>query len=1084
MAIYSSNSAAQKTKFPTTRYKRTVKRTQLTSPLFLSDPEGRISKIFEGTRGPLGNGYSKETVVINETTGETRIKWIPQRDTFPAVKILQKALYLFFTAYARKRVGAGETFPVNQPLKFYKFNSTNNISKAVFTGVYDDETEYYVAYFQGIFRLPTDGLTDEGEPVELNDDEPYPVPIEKQFRGKADCNVFAQLDIELAKIHCYSFSGDGKDKTFVGHNYSRFKEKPIKTVAYQSIPEHPDDPSPGPKNDNVYIYKKPEKFKKNRKFSLTKFITRVNVIQDLELCYSSGGEPYNEKHLGWFYVSAIIDGQTVFGYCDRSEIWRTNMPESGAVLRKVLPDETVISIIRNNYYNYNSTENSWKNDHDLVLHMSPGSFSNNEAYYQFKFYVNMLLYANNETGIMPVDPAPGHEETIGLVFEDAQPMNNNFKGKIAYSNAFENTDPEKSNYQYFLEKLTVGPDGNPHYNWDWNGEGPGSSNTINLIADYYMWIPSREFADTLYAYINRKNSYLHQLSVNVRDKMNELWPVNYGISLDASLGITFGIPLHVEGGGSVYLYRKNIDQSPPTVLPGQTPPRIPDLIIGIRKSGYLKIGAEVNLGIGFTLGSVKSRTEGQKIGAQLYAGGGAGGKLYCETEYEFPLYVKEADEMDLHNDNATIALMVKFLGLTDVTGIVESVALKFIEGFSEYNIDPGNYLTRMEVRVIEYLEASAGAYGGLKLNSSSDDSDPLDRTPQKTPFWLSQIMKRAYAQLSLSASFEGCFGFEYSADYNEDCFDLYSGARRLNGYTFTLYTQAQFMQEIDVTAGGINFVNFSPAPYLGVKVVLDYGTTKPDYLPVNTSGLYPHTPHFSVFLGDGQWDNYGKTATEFGLFLKPFTLAGSTILDVLDAVDRFYIKKRISLLAFQKAGAVNQNNTHVQIKNFFSKSSYSAFGVEANAFVDIELSISRSSILESDLYDKFNQVIDEIMSKYGAGIDITLESGFMEILSKLLEYINPFSSIAVQKATNNFFAELVNISVIENASIHTEIGGGFAGAIKFTNITIGGNVLVLAVYHRSLFEDSNCMLGIGDRDELIAFLNNPLVIQVIMFFLL
>ncbi len=1077
MAIYSSN-VAQKSGYSKKVYKRTVVRKTLTSPLLLSDTTGRLSKIFYGHKSPLGRAIVKEKKIINEETGEFIYVDKAVEDTFPGVRIIQKALYLYFTEYTRQKNKAGDsTFTVDEPLKFYKYTSTNNISKAIFTGKYDAETERYVAYFQLIHDLPTDSPNISG--------------VDREFLGKTDCNVIAQLDIELAKIHCYKFAGNGDDKTYVSHNYSRFKEKPFRTVGYQSIAENSADPSPGPKNGHIYLYSRPEKFKKNRLSpSITPFITRVNVLQDLDLCKNGiDNQPLNEQYDGWYYVSAIIDGQTIFGYCDKLEIWKTPMPESGAVLHKVLSGETVVSTIRHNYYNYNCTEDSWKNDHDLVLHMSPGAFGfYNEQYYQFKFYVNMLLYANNETGIMPQNPGPGEEETIGLVFENAPPMNNDFKNKIAGTNAFENTASDKSNYQYFLEKLTEGPGGNPYYNWDWNGEGSSSTNTIQLNEGYYLWIPSRQFADTLYAYVNRKSSYLHNLAINIRNVINDKWDPGYGVSLEGSLGITFGFPVHVEGGGSIYIYRKNLDETSSTT----STLKKPDIVIGIRKSGYLKVGAELSPGLGVILGNVKSRNnfEGSKLGAQIYASIGAGVRVHIETEYEFPLFVAE-NEVDMGDnyDHATIALMVKLLALVDPVGIIEDTALSFIEFFGDLNIDPGNYLTHMDVRVVGYGEASAGAFGGLKLIDGDDTSDPTAGNTQSSPYLVSQILRRAYAQIGITAGFEGAFGFEYNAAYEDVCFDNGSISRVPKKYEISLYTTAQYIINASIDLGPINLVNFNPEPYLGAKLTLDYTTvlasnpSDPDYLDFITT-VGSATPTFQIMIGDGNWEAYGKTAFELGIALKANPPLTWDQTNIIDGIDYIYIKKRVALLDFENGGAQNQSNTHLQIKNFFRGNTYRKFGFKCDAFVDFEVRIDYDSLMESDLFTRLMTVINEIILHYQEDFPEITTINPLTIIHQFVTYINPFSSKKVSTAVNNFFQELTNIATVENLAFHTEIGGGFAAGVKVTNITVSFNILGLVVYHFVFREDDQWLINNPTQADIVAFFNDPLVKQALIFFVI
>jgi hypothetical protein len=193
------------------------------------------------------------------------------------------------------------------------------------------------------------------------------------------------------------------------------------------------------------------------------------------------------------------------------------------------------------------------------------------------------------------------------------------------------------------------------------------------------------------------------------------------------------------------------------------------------------------------------------------------------------------------------------------------------------------------------------------------------------------------------------------------------------------------------------------------------------------------------------------------------------------------------LLAFENGGAQNQNQTHLKVKNFFGDTkSYRKLGLKADAFVDLEFRLNWATLLESDLYELLIDLIAKIIQHYQALPSFNQNDldNPLTIISKIVDYVNPFSSSKVKKSTNEFFEELARVGFIENVTFHTETGVGIAAGVALSNIEISGHILALGVYHMELYREANWQLLESEQSAFNSFIDDPLVKQVLLFFLL
>jgi hypothetical protein len=242
-------------------------------------------------------------------------------------------------------------------------------------------------------------------------------------------------------------------------------------------------------------------------------------------------------------------------------------------------------------------------------------------------------------------------------------------------------------------------------------------------------------------------------------------------------------------------------------------------------------------------------------------------------------------------------------------------------------------------------------------------------------------------------------------------------------------------------------------------------------------------PTLELLIGDGNWDAYGKSAMEVGIAFDNNLPADWGQQGIIDGIDYFFIRKRVSMIDFENAGAQNQSDTHLQVKKFFRSNTYSKLGIKSDAFADFEVRVDYQALLQSDLDVKLSVLITEIITHYQQEYPLGNMNPLV-VLSKLLTYINPFSSVKVKKAANTFFLELTKVATLYNFSFHTEAGGGFAFGLKLANFTLTFNVLGLAVYHYDFIEEGNALIGEMQANEIRTFFNTPLVKQTLLFFVI
>jgi hypothetical protein len=1024
MAVNISNQSIQKTPVPKQDFKGNIfDRKGLTSPLLCSSPptkkhpKGKLEAIFRRSADPIGYSYSQKLVTPTEPGEQPYWETIRVEDHGPNVVILQKALYLVFTEYYRLQ---GKSIDYDLKHTYAKAGWKPNLCEGRFTGTYDKETELYVYLFQQFNNIP------------------YVQSETLNTHGITNHNVIAKLDIELEKIKYYHYE-DGPNSspntsdhhTFIYHNNSLATQEEKLTVANQS---------------NAKVYKLPEQTS-SVIATLTPLISKVYVIQDIE-----------QYRPGWVYVQVDFESAEtshgehgMYGYVERSKLlMRSSMPDKGAIAKYVVPGESVYSIINNHYYNGVGV-----NDNGYVLRTEsytipilPGILPadllgvpiNRKEANLFKFYVNLLLFANNKYGILPPGQTEQNtQEAIYLTYSGSNIYNASnwtdiYESKNPYnnSNTFVNAGTEElpepqlsnySNYEYFLDRLKDTDNG---FHWDWDETG-GGINTIKILHSKHIWIPSKKFADSLYAQICQDADYLRSLAETVRKTIRDNWPRGFGVEIEGSIGATFGYPIRLEAGGSVHLYRKYTESHD-------------DIIICLKKSGRIKAGVDIGVGAGFYMGSGTKKKPDYGVGLQVGANAGAGIEVDCDFEYEF---IIDSPSLNVSKTEDTAALALAVSVFSTGNPVIEFAAVEFLKAFSDYNIDPANFLTRFNMRGSTYTEGSAGAIAGLYFGSQDDvdywvqNEQAPTADPVSPPWHMRRLMSLLNASLGADASTSLGMGYEYKAVYNDytgSTFNSASACRLPKRFTQTLYTDASFSLNVSgnlslLIGGDIvaiqNFVAFKLVFEYERVVFLNQTTNKYQYRFDRVG-----SPKIIALGGSGNWDDYENSASELAVVIKTNVPAPISALDLLDFIESFKIRKRFKIVHLGGTNIKELNTMQDYLKRYFvSNKKYKKFGAEAGAYIDLEATISFEAFV-NDVIPKLVAVLTELRAQIARNKNVAPGTiTWLEVISNFGNYLNLLKTPAQQKNLSNLYQALLAIFTIDLFAFHGEVS--FGAAIGF-----------------------------------------------------
>lgn len=988
MAIHLSSNVAGKIGYTSKGKIQPAPKRKLTSCFFKNNDA--INKIYKKKAPVVGAVYvlEKSSIQIPQPLDSAPIIYLYNRvrkqssseDTSSEyIKVFQKALSILVPE-----------------LQIVADNAAHDLWNTKFTNQYDEQTESFVREFQRLVGITVDGIVG-------------PETIDA-------------MDRELEKIKYYDCGGENGIPR-VKHNASICEDRAIVTRVY-----HQDLIAPNFYN-SAFLYSIPDTSHSEENLMYPDPLplgTKVYVIQDI-----------NNYQADWLYVQVdmpldsndpenqVFKSNRVAGYVYNAHIWtKSNMPDHNSLLYKVKSGDSVYELIKSNYYTEQS-DDDYKNDLGNYLRTETSIFWDNEYYYQFKFYVNLLLYANNNNAVNYDD-----QQAIFLTYNGTEKIEESDWGTISDIHPLDNPDSSISNYQYFLNIL----ESHQKFHWEYPtvSSNLGEQNTIQLIEGKYIWIPSRRFADHLYAYINNRHDYFKNVNQGIRNFLKAKWERGFGVSIEGSLGATLGINL--EPGGSVKLYRKFTRSDN-------------EIVMCLSKSGRLKAGVGAGIGAGFFTGS------GTKKGTQAGLGGTleaqANLELECSVEYEFPLYDtlnwNDAERRDLPG----LALFAAVSGI--VSSSAEFIGITFTKLFTDYNIDPSNYLTKLDIHLNGAVSGSASGMVGFRLSDNenteywnqADNNDgssgDLPKSPDSPPWHIRKLLGLANAQLGMSAGAEACFGYEYSATYidnnDDECFDKKTGARVPKSFTQTVYTTATLLGSASGSMGLLNATLLDISPYVGLKLGFDYQrpNTTNRFIPSKSNITYKNQPIVTAFSGNGNWDSFDGKALEYGIALvgsdTPYSI--SSLSDLTDLVDYIYLKKRFSIVNLKKGILKTIPKAQSNLRDVFktNKKMYK-FGLSAGAYIDFEIRIKKASLIQlsSAFVDLLNEIRLQIAHNQNSS---TNDIQWIEVFSKLPDYLNLLlNSKKVHGKAQKFLAVFFQVVDFYDLSIHAELAFGGSASLK------------------------------------------------------
>lgn len=995
MPIKSTHSAINKTKFKNQDLLDGNPDTLLKSCLFKNNIE--LQNIYKGN-GPLIGGFYKKSLHpesvdfsddINNSNFQNVTKYEKVRyggSKGEGVVQIKKALRVAIDAIIKRNDYYG-TFVVGQ----FSGYLDSEIWNKNYSNDYDKQTEEFIKDFQSYMGIDDDGVV-----------------------GK---NTLKALDKILNEIKYYDCE-TGQIK----HDASICEDIGFMTVAYKvksNVHVLPDSNS-----DDVGV------LDPNIPSS-----TKVFIIQDIN--------NFNEH---WLYVqidlpfdnSPNAEPKNTFGYVRNYNIWtKSSMPDQNSSLIRIIQNEhTVYGIINDTYYRESGNTNQF--GYELRTDTTLGY--NVTEYNMFKFYVNLLIVANNEKRVDIGNPAiyinyPNHEE---IDIDDINGINA--------------LDPSSSqnNYDYFLEQLeTVNSD----YDWaSWTAQ-----QTVVLRYDKYLWVPSREFADQLYGYLINNTSDIVTLNTSIRNSIIANWDRGYGVEIEGSLGATFGIPIHAEVGASVYLYRKYTQFND-------------EVVMVLKKQGRLQVNLDASVGAGFHVGSGKKSDDGKKLAAQIQLGAGveAGAYLNVETEYEFEFW----DPNDISNANRRdLGGLALFTSLIDVgVGTIEFAANQFVKAFSDYNIDPDNFLTSLDIKLKGFVQGSAAGVLGFKVGDSNDIDDLNNgvRDHQDTPWHIKKIMSYLNISLGLNVGATMAVGYKYTAEYDDASFDIKTGARVPSSFTQTLYTNSALLLSAGVNLSSLGLYGVDLSPYLQLELSLIYvrpssssDPFKPDpnNLVTKNNGTDPLL-NLTTSIGDGNWQDYENSATEFGLNLEseyqnPFSLS-----DTKSQMNYIYFKRRVKLINLTSSPLRNTHKLLNSMRNFFNNSQYGNLGVGAGAFIDIEV---RLKVADIAIYiNEFDELLSEVRKNIAHVQGVSESSiSWVQVLIELPKYWYSVKNSGLSKKFFHLLDELMNEVVVHNFSFHSELSFGGSIGLKIAaalKAALNAQAVLSLTYDQTYYDQGNLIL--------------------------
>lgn len=381
---------------------------------------------------------------------------------------------------------------------------------------------------------------------------------------------------------------------------------------------------------------------------------------------------------------------------------------------------------------------------------------------RFQFYHNLLYYCNSQK----IGDNPAKE--WGLTTNSYERYAIDHLDEV---NIFDNQpdidnpelDPALPNYYRFFKKMEK-----KNLASKMQFDSLGNVTSFPTVTGKNIIIPSRQFADSLYCFLNFRHEEMlkptidpHNTSKTIMDYVKDealddaidtladtidsivdlaeevkteavelyhetadffiaaynfvinslikYWPRGLGGELGGGLGITWGIPVKTKLEKSKSMYRKMTKET--------------DLTLVYSSEFILEVSGEHAEGFSYGIGQYMGHGQSKKsFGAFAGFDASIGLEVTQTTEYEFPIR---------QNETALLTMV-----MTVFAGEVLQAASKIFTSLERLNINPKHYVTKMDVKYNLGMDAEIGLVAGSKeeikkgLHRPSDSKE--DSTIQNT----------------------------------------------------------------------------------------------------------------------------------------------------------------------------------------------------------------------------------------------------------------------------------------------------------------------------------------------------------------
>ncbi len=995
MAITSSQSSTAPEAAHTIIKKTKKTRTVLTSPFFKYNKV--IKNVFSGKEpAPIGCYHEKTVDPVTNKVIKKVLKINPNPS--PEMFACQKAMYIVLTDIDRIRKRANQSVLMSENSELYKRN---------FSGVFDAETQTLVGKMQEAFNDYYESDSDEETDIQINvDNRIGPVTLE-------------EMDKRLEMIKYYNSS----DYPFIYHaeyvcedaDYI-LKPHQEETFLYM-IPKRPVD------NPGAYIKKRKGANGQPEQIKLVQYQTKIIILKDV-----------NNYSQDWFYAKVLLkkpgtnDYYFEDGYINRLDLLPrlTSMPDPDSELIKVSSTDpnhdSVYDIIQQYYY----TNNGLNALNMPLVYVEPSDPESDayEHYTCFKFYVNLLLYANN--------PEAANSSVVGIYLKTAQALDNNWLDQINSRVTYTNVSREQyySNYRYFLKLVKEWHNG---AHWEYSGK-----NTIDVKDGFHLWVPSPGFANRLYAVVNDNRDFLTDIAHQAISAIQTRWPRGFGVELDGTLAAKFGF-FTGEVGMKFKLSRKHTE----------TPQEV---TLVIEKEGKLAGGVEAGVGVGIKAGAGQ-RHSGQDYPAGLGADASVGAQLglTLRTEYEFPIVVSDND-INMMNDYVLWPLLMTFASA--IPNPMELIGYEFLKGFIDNNLNPNNYLTK--VSFTQDIRAYGQAAAGFSLGDSHGEdlwtTGSGEYSTRDNSAWdIRNLSALLNLQLGTEISAEFATGFTYEATYDEFCFDRILTKRIPRSFKLAAITNATLTNTTSLYLANwvVPIADFEPTASFELSISFE----RPSYFitPSVNYLLDEGAARIMLLAGYGNWSITNRSSSILGLAFKKMTQVPQTVYELVSHIDYFSLKKRINIQKLNVSSAIpviaKKKAKNIRVSNIGISA-----GIES--FYEIEFRIPNEVVLT--MQDELVKILQKTKHDlYDAVQNISWIGVTTSIANNMTPMINTKTITAdLRKLYNMLLCEFR----YDNVASHGEMAFSAGLEAKFAvlaKLSFELNGTVILSYDKTYMEDTD-----------------------------